>query len=1049
MSNLIDDRSNPWEDETSAPAATLRDTSAAVKKSSPVSTQAVVGQNTEEMSVQVEAASTKDQKSKKEKLKDNNKATGAGVEKDADLGEAEPSSQHGDRTKNKQAITDKSKQKSQENKKENKKSEATAPRSVSAKAAATAMHHAAQPSPVDPAILMPVTTQPPRRALVFERPHYPSQKQFDMNRRVVLPPLYTILPCFSKQGRPQPMAMPPSYMQAAHPLQLAMAQPPIPNQNVEPAEKPESAANPETAEKPEKAEKAKKPKRDKKADPPASSIASSISSTASAPAPAERQSPVIVNIYTAAGGRPEVKTQQEEVEVVANEPQNDARKGTQGRKKDGAPAEPTNVKIVKKKTVIAVESSDEEAEAYAAPNKRVTKTTRVKELQVEDTIDSDVDEEAVPAAKSKKSNPSNAGGAAQSLNTKKIKQLKKVLFEEKTSDDEVVAENVPFKKSKKKNRAKEAASDSSKPAEKAGSTSSTASATSGRAKKSLSSSATSAEPTDPPNYRMMGSGRYDGGKATVKHNKLASHKENEKADGGAKDDDNSSINSSQRGAKPTAAQCNPRQSAWQAPPPWYPGPSYGGGYVPQAWPAMFPPPGAPMPAPADEKKPASKTSSKTTSKGSASKIVDEKPPTLVPAADAWGKTVPTVSPKTSSVRKTLVTKQQVSLPPSVIGSVKQQSDISFHAPANWRGTIVVKDTIRPERSDIGRHHRSRAPSAASRRLSPARTEELNDAYALPPEDVDVRIRHRSVSRLRESPQIPMTPRRASQPSNPSPRSQQRPASSYRPASAAPTSSVFTFSPSHEREAHTTARTSPRHNQRVWQHPDHLDIWKLVSTSDEFDRGREIHPNDSASQVNVRDDFGAPIRSARDGRDVGDERDWDVSFKMTRRRSVERPVGRAETVLTSAEGGSHGPRRAGAQILESRERSLSRQDSGGNLGHGRQLSRAVSKSRASRVSSVASKSRATDISKASHVSSHRSRRHAESDDEGDEAPPQLVRYERRRYTEHQSELSRGSESRRTSYRRPDYLEVQEEEDVVDEWHAARGGGGGAASAAVQW
>lgn len=750
----------------------------------------------------------------------------------------------------------------------------------------------------------------------------------------------------------------------------------------------------------------------------------------SAPPP----SPVTINIYTSNPAS------------VKGEPAGTSSGQSKASTDKVDEASALNVKKVEKHTVTTDEEEEEKTpETPAVPKvKKVVKKTAVA---VEE--DEEVSDEAEVVTKTPKQNPASS---------KKVKHTKKIIVEEDTSEDEVVATPVNIKATKRKQ--------------------STPPATDKAASVKTWSSDTSVQAARPSNPRMVGTTTYVNGKATTKLNADAKNTQNEKS--ALKDNaDNSSINSSQRGAKPAAPQNNasvPPQGGWPGPSPWYPPPMYGG-FNPQMWPGMFQQPAAlPLPAQKPTAKPSSKKSSTASSSLSDSRHDSDRPLNDKPA-----------SRHDDSKHNSAV--------PSRVGS-DTPSDISVRVPGDWRGTIVIRDP-KP----------AKPTSKSSVKAGP---EELKTA---PDAAIDVSIHHHSVSK-------------------PHPPSNLQPPTSHRPSSASP---EVPFTSSHQ----ATQDAPPKHPQRVWQHPKHKDVWEIfsISTKDEFDPGRdrEIHPNDSASQIasvvhgdeKVKVSKEKVITKSRQEW-IGEDdkgREWEVD--VNRRRTIDVPTGEVKTA--TARGSERTKRRRNEEeeeILLRRTGDLStqatqfrrsragrdetspsppgRHSQRSNAGSNRtadlrEFSRTVRSppplARQSRRSQVirnarnsfprhsqrsdAGSGRTAGQSRSSQSNSKRPKRYIydemeayapsvrskvssrrddtasppshskngssvvsrsrggpssnQDDDNGAGNERRDDQSEKRRYREHQSNLSQ--RSRRSSYRRPEHLKVHEGEKVVEVWGAA--------------
>ena len=458
------------------------------------------------------------------------------------------------------------------------------------------------------------------------------------------------------------------------------------------------------------------------------------------------------------------------------------------------------------------------------------------------------------------------GKTAPTEVTKKSKQVKKVVVEEETA-----------------------------PATKANSTTSV-STVSVKSKHSAASSNTSAEAPRPTNSRMQGSGRYEGGKTATKPSKKDDEKGDPKRDEDKKDldpnRDTSSINSSQRGKKPAEKKAEPQAGGFQVPfmPGGYPGPMYGlpG---PQTWPAPMMPGPAPALGQAKTTKSSSRRDSATTVSDQPAKSSADQAPDLIPAT----------GPPPAGSKKSSGTKSHHShRPPRSNPDPRTPSDLSIHMPYDWRGTITIKDPATSgfkESPKSDRHVRSRAPSATSRKSirSDARTAVLNDAYSPIVEEMKVRLHHH-----RDDPSSQTSHGHSLRHvSSPSPRTRLR----------------VSNDPPRSRSSSSSA---PKHNQRVWQHPEHSDIFEVysISTHDGFSpsqRTRDIRPEDSASQVGSRKDeaqrqHGEGVKGRRINKEITVERTRIVPSLG------EVTPGRAETVVTGVEVdiGDGGSRKSGSK-----------------------------------------------------------------------------------------------------------------------------------------
>jgi len=816
--------------------------------------------------------------------------------------------------------------------------------------------------PYQPLLVQPQAPQPticgaavvPRmvhgkRQLFFERPHYNPPEIFKADRsggRATLPPLSSLLPCFSGYGRQRaaPVFMPPYHPPQQQVQQNAPAIQPAPPTQPNPPTKASSVASSDSS-------KAAKEKDDKKQEAPATT----------APAP---PSPITINIFTSNSDGPKV----EATEATSAEQQPVANK----------------VKKAKKQTVVTVESDEEEEQEISRParsankNKKIVKTTTV-------TIDDDEDEADV-VAKTAKQNPTTV---------KKPKHTKKIMVEEETSEDEVAA--TPVQKKSKKTKQADTSSD------------------------------TSAEQTRPANPRMMGIQTY-------------ASKSNADAKTAAKNnDDNSSINSSQRGAKPAPAPNNgpvTHQGGWPSQQPWYPPPMYGG-FGPQMWPGMLPPPAN---SPPMAQKLTGKAASKGMSVSSSSGTGNSLNQSLRPSSKNQHTSQKPASSNHGQKKDSPV--------PSHVGSATP-SDISIHMPRDWRGTIRVKDPKPAKSGPEPAASHGPQPRTASHAPTRAAAEVISTPAA---EKVDVYIHHSS-------------------PSKPHLSSKSAAQSNYQPPSA------ISEPPSPNSPHRTPPDTSPKHNRRVWQHPQHADVWEVfsISTRDGYDPGkdREVHPNGSVSQIAsvVREEKSGrrresiKSRSKEEWRGTDDKgRVWEVDVSNKKRVSVpttvrSRDISTSEKVekirlsrvrdLSPHENKSNRRDRSSQSTTRRSERYIHDQD------QAPARSRAVS--RHTRISSQRATSQISrhdegDISRKSeqqrsNLGSRTSRRPADDASRRSRDAEQDIdnrvssrrsrhsrddQQENRRYREHQSDLSQ--RSRRNSYRRPEYLEVHEEEKVVEDWGA---------------
>jgi hypothetical protein len=856
------------------------------------------------------------------------------------------------------------------------------------------------PTYVNPASLIPVTDPPKKPQWVFERPHF-SKPASPGQRRLAVPPLYTLLPCFSN-WRPAPAPLPMM-------MQQYQVQPPQQDSK----RKSPSIASDTTIAVPAPP-KAEAPKvEESKAEPsPRSPVVINIYTTSDKPMIESQESPAessrskvkIVKKSTVidadvseeedAAEEPITKRITKKVTVkkvlrddasqsTAEEEPADGAKAKKGRKAGGGKAM-SNVKSVKKTTVINVQETDEEEGADEAPQpvKRVTKKTQVRKVVVGK---GDGDEAEAPPES--KANPPKA-------RVKTAKKRTVINVQESDEEQEEVEEvtEPPSKRVTKKTKVKNVV-DSENPA----SASTQGSKTKDKIMKAWSlssSSSSSAVASALLGDRMVGKGRFVGGKI-ITEIKAADSKDTKKDD--AKDDDHaSSISSSQRSLKPTGKpQAPPAQNVWQGGPGFFPPPGFGG-FAPQTW-QMFPPQTPMVPPPSnDKKKPPSKTSSRTTSKHSSKKNDDDKP-TSVPAVEIWDFPAPaSLDPSKKAPSAKLPTERLPSAPPS---------DIAIHLPPNWRGKVVFKDQSSPKSGSGTRKQRERATPTHDRPQSSSRTADLNNVYTTPQR---VRV-HVNVHRDRDEARYPPRPTASTNPSpsDPSPRSNQAAPSSYRPPSAGPPSPPF------EIPTRATPRTSPQHPQRVWRHPEHTDIWEVfsVSTRDEFDPGaRDVHPHDSASNI-----------GARYHHDDNEERRRYERRHMRQIMGIESEVGRAETILTSVEDDVE--LKHDDQLAEDRGQARSHTSHNPSRQPSRAPSRVSRTSQRSHHSSHAARS--PSRSHHSHAASGTSLRghhaiHAEG-----------ARSESRRYREHVSDESLVSGGgRRRKYRRPEYLSAQEEEVVQE-------------------
>jgi len=911
-SSNVDDRSNPWDDIASNVAV-----KGTVKEQNPPNQKK--GQD--------QAAKDKAQPSTKEK---------------AANAEAQPNNKgkKGKQAQDDQAAAEvqvvKTPEASAETKKGDNKSKGAKSKDGKQKAEATTAHKAQVQAEVKPTATQAVAVKPVsalartamyavdhtpgggrvvrrQRGLVMQRPHIPDGTPA-VSDRVRLPPLYTLLPCFGQTWQPPPLARLPPYQYAQQQVMAAPVSQRAPVQTAPAQTAPVAAAveEPKPADPPNKEKKEKK----KAKTPPPSSVSSVSSSSSSSSKASSKASsatpvqPVVINIYTS--------KDQESKAKEAEKPQ-----ATPKAKTKKPEAAKKGVKTVKKTVVVAEESDNEEevAESVVKVVKKVKKVTKVVETsggeddkpapaakhvkkvkkKVEVFETSDVEEEETPApvekvvkkVKKKVEVAESSEEEEPAPAVKVVKRVKKVEVVE-TSDAEEEAVSIkkkskrpPTKVTKNSKKVKKiVVEEEIVPAAKAGSTTS-ASTVSAKSKHSAASSNTSAEAPRPVNSHMQGSGRYEGGKTTTKSAKKDDEKSDPKKDDEKKDldpyRDTSSINSSQRGKKPDEKKEEPPAGGFQVPfmPGYYPGPMYGAP-GPQAWPVGMMPGPAPHSGPAETKKAPSIRDSATTVSDQPAKSSADQAPNLVPAT----------GPPPAGSKKSSEPKSHRSHQPRSYSGSRTPSDLSIHMPYDWRGTIIVKDPATSASKDSpksDRHVRSRAPSATSRKsvVSDTRTAVLNDAYSPIVEEVQVRLHHH------DKPSSHTHTERShshNQASSPSPRTQH------------PTLPDRSRSGSH-------AGSANKHNQRVWQHPEHSDIFEVysISTHDGFSpsqRTRDIRPEDSASQVGSRKREGG-------GRRVVEE----ITIERTRivPSSRDVPTGRAETVITSVEGDKgDGSRKSGSK-----------------------------------------------------------------------------------------------------------------------------------------